>query len=133
MSWDAYIDSILTNSEGNADMACIIGLDGSKWTTDEHRQSLYISSKEIHEVCTVMLDMEVRSFQENGIWISGTRYHYLRKFHNMVFGKLTGKGAVTLQKTKCGLVIAHTPENKRQAMVNLAVHTVADYLESLDM
>ena len=36
MSWDSYIDNLLGHAAGNADKACIIGLDGSKWTTDGH-------------------------------------------------------------------------------------------------
>lgn len=36
MSWDSYIDNLLGHAAGNADKACIIGSDGSKWTTDGH-------------------------------------------------------------------------------------------------
>ena len=41
MSWDSYIDNLIGHSKdssgsANADSACIIGLNGAKWTTDSH-------------------------------------------------------------------------------------------------
>lgn len=40
--WDAYIDSIVSKGQdetgtSHCDKACIIGLNGSKWTSDGHK------------------------------------------------------------------------------------------------
>ena len=48
MSWDSYIDNLIAQTKdasGNAhcDKACIIGLDGSAWTTPGHANALKVS------------------------------------------------------------------------------------------
>ncbi len=41
MSWDSYLDNLVAQSKDSdgkehVDKAIIIGIDGAKWTTDEH-------------------------------------------------------------------------------------------------
>ena len=48
MSWDSYIDNLIAQTKdasGNThcDKACIIGLDGSQWTTAGHANALKVS------------------------------------------------------------------------------------------
>ena len=50
MSWDSYIDNLIAQTKdasGNAhcDRACIIGLDGSQWTTAGHANALKVRTK----------------------------------------------------------------------------------------
>ena len=47
MSWDSYIDNLIAQTKdtsGNAhcDRACIIGMDGSQWTTAGHPSALKV-------------------------------------------------------------------------------------------
>ena len=47
MSWDSYIDNLIAQTKdpsggAHCDRACIIGKDGSKWTTDGHGCALKV-------------------------------------------------------------------------------------------
>ena len=49
MSWDSYIDNLIAQTKDAAgtahcDKACIIGLDGSPWTTAAHANALKVSN-----------------------------------------------------------------------------------------
>ena len=51
MSWDSYIDNLIAQTKdasGNThcDKACIIGLDGSQWTTAGHANALKVSNSD---------------------------------------------------------------------------------------
>ena len=48
MSWDSYIDNLISQTKDAAgsfhcDKACIIGIDGSQWTTAAHASALKVS------------------------------------------------------------------------------------------
>jgi len=48
MSWDSYIDNLIAqtkDAKGSAhcDKACIIGIDGSMWTTAAHANAFKVS------------------------------------------------------------------------------------------
>ena len=48
MSWDSYIDNLIAQTKdasgsAHCDRACIIGLDGSAWTTAGHASALKVS------------------------------------------------------------------------------------------
>lgn len=50
MSWDSYIDNLIAqtkDAKGSAhcDKACIIGVDGSMWTTAGHAKALKVSTR----------------------------------------------------------------------------------------
>ena len=36
MSWDSYIDNLCAQSQYHVDQAAIFGINGGKWTTDNH-------------------------------------------------------------------------------------------------
>lgn len=47
MSWDEYLNNIIQRTKTaagdfNSDKACIIGLNGAKWTADTHANVSYI-------------------------------------------------------------------------------------------
>jgi len=49
MSWDSYIDNLIAqtkDAKGNShcDKACIIGIDGSMWTTTAHANAFKVIS-----------------------------------------------------------------------------------------
>ena len=139
MSWDSYIDNLVAQSKDqagqvHADQACIIGVDGSKWTTDGHGNALKISPEEASKVGKAFKDKDFSQFMSSGVWVAGTKYQFLRvEDDKIVLAKCKGSGAVTLQCSKTAVVIGHTAEGSQQGNVNKAVGVIADYLESLNM
>ena len=138
MSWDSYIDNLIAhtkdwNGHTHADQACIIGLDGSKWTTDGHPNSLKLVKDEHSKIARSLSSGDFSVFQSSGIYAGGIKYQFLRQEDNVVLGKCKGSGAITLQKSKTAVVIAHTAEGSQQGNVNKAVAIIAEYLESLGM
>jgi len=133
MSWDSYIDNLLGHAGGNADKACIIGLDGSKWTSDTPANALKITAAEAATIGKAFRSKDFSPLQASGIHIEGIKYQYLRNDENVALGKKKDHGAITLQASKSAVVIAHTAEGQQQGNVNKAVGVIAEYLETLNM
>jgi len=133
MSWDSYIDNLLGHSATHGDMACIIGMDGSKWTTDGHPNSLKITLDEAATISNCFENSDWTPCQASGVVISDVKYQFLRADENVVLAKKKDNGAITMQKSKTAIVIGHTKEGASQGNVNKAVGIIAEYLESLNM
>jgi len=133
MSWDPYIDNLIEHTSGACDQACIIGVDGSKWTTDSHQNALIITPTEAAAVGKALNTTDYSTFQASGIMIQGVKYQFLRGDDTMVLGKKKDKGAITMQKSKTAIVIGHTKEGASQGNTNKGVGTIAEYLEGLGM
>lgn len=133
MSWDSYIDNLLGHTAGHGDAACIIGVDGSKWTTDGHPNAIKITAAEAATIGRAMNSGDFTPLQAGGIIIAGVKYQFLRGDENIALGKKKDNGAISLQKSKTAVVIGHTKEGSAQGNVNKAVGVVAEYLESLGM
>jgi len=133
MSWDSYIDNLLGHAGGHGDMACIIGMDGSKWTTDGHANSLKITPEEAGKIGNCYKSNDMSLFQASGVVICGVKYQFLRQDEKLVLAKKKDHGAISMQSSKTGIVICHTKEGSQQGATNKAVGTIADYLESLGM
>jgi len=132
MSWDAYVDNLLGHAAGHADKACIIGKDGSLWTTSANPKNLNLSPTEASNIGKAF-ESEFTPFQANGIFAEGVKYQFLRGEESLALGKKKDHGAITLQASKSAIVIGHTAEGQQQGNVNKAVGVIADYLESLGM
>jgi len=133
MSWDSYIDNLLGHGGGHTDQACIIGKDGSKWTTDGHASALKITAAEAAAVGRCFTSGDFTTFQAGGIVVAGTKYQFLRGDENIALGKKKEHGAISLQSSKTAIVIGHTKEGGQQGNTNKAVGVIAEYLESLGM
>ena len=133
MSWDSYIDNLLGHCAGACDVACIIGQDGSKWTTDGHASALKITAPEAATIGRAMQSKDMTTFQSSGIVVAGVKYQFLRGDDNIALGKKKDHGAITLQSSKTAVVIGHTKEGGSQGNVNKGVGVIAEYLESLGM
>jgi len=134
MSWDSYVDNLMGQCAGHADKACIIGQDGSKWTSDNHACALKITPQEAATIGGAFKGKDWTTFQSSGIIIDGTKYQFLRdEDDKIVLGKKKDQGAVTLQASKTAVVIAHTKEGSQQGNSNKGVAVIAEYLESLNM
>jgi len=133
MSWNGYIDNLLGHCGGHADLACIIGLDGSMWTTSDHASNLNLTATEAANIGKTMKSGEFTLFQSSGIVAAGVKYQFLRGDENLALGKKKDNGAITMQASKTAVVIGHTKEGSSQGNVNKGVGVIAEYLESLGM
>jgi len=133
MSWDSYIDNLAGHCAGHMDYGCIIGQDGSKWTTDGHPNALKITAAEASTIGSAMEKGDFTPLQAGGINVAGVKYQFLRGEDNVALGKKKDNGAITMQKSKTAVVIGHTIEGKSQGNVNKGVGVIAEYLESLGM
>jgi len=139
MSWDSYIDNLLAQTKDNSgtahcDKACIIGKDGSRWTTSGHPNHFNITDEEAKTIGQAMSSKSWTGFQSGGIYGEGLKYQYLRvEDEKVVLGKKKDNGAVTIHASKTAVVIGHTMEGSQQGNTNKGVAVIADYLESLGM
>ncbi|XP_071807036.1 profilin-like [Asterias amurensis] len=139
MSWDSYIDNLIAQSkdasgECHADRAVIIGLDGSKWTTDGHANAFKITTTEAANIGRAFKSGDFTPFMSSGVHAEGVKYQFLREEDKkLVLAKKKGCGALTAQKSKTAVVIAHCPEGGQQGNCNKGVGVIAEYLESMGM
>ena len=127
MSWNEYVKNLQCRCKF-ADKCCIIGLDGSIWTTSEDNV-IDITSAEAASIAHIMNCQDYSQFQANGITIGGVKYTFLRSNDKAVYGKKCGSGGISLQATNKAIVISHCIEGGQQGKVNDAVYKVAEYLE----
>ncbi|VDI28186.1 profilin [Mytilus galloprovincialis] len=138
--WNGYIDNLIGQSRDasgfeHVDRACIIGLDGgAKWTTDSYQNALKLSSNEASTIAKAFKSEDFTPFMVNGIYAEGVKYYFLREEESkIVFAKKKWNGALTLQRSKTAIVIAHTKDGGQQGNANKAVGVIAEYLESMGM
>jgi len=127
MSWNEYVKNLQCRSKF-ADKGCIIGLDGSIWTTPDENV-IDITPAEAVSIAHTMNCQDYSQFQTNGITIGGLKYQFLRYNEKAVYGKKTGSGGISLQSTNRAIVVSHCVEGGQQGKVNDAVFKVAEYLE----
>lgn len=133
MSWDSYIDNLMGHCAGNCDKACIIGLDGSKWTTDVHPSAFKLTPTEAVTIGKVMDSGDYTSFQANGIVCEGVKYQFLRGDGGEVLAKKKDNGAISVFKAATCVVIGHTKEGGTQGNTNKGVTVIVDHLKSMNM
>ena len=81
-----------------------------------------------------MKSKDFTTFQASGVHCEAVKYQFLREEEGkVVYAKKKGVGAITIQASKTGVVIAFCPEGSQQGNCNKAVNVIADYLESLGM
>jgi len=133
MSWDSYIDNIIGHSSGHCDKACIIGQDGTKWSTDNHANALRITAAEAATIGKVFASGDITIFEKAGIVAGGVKYDCPKADVDVkiALGKKTDCGAITCASSKTAVVIGHTKEGGEQGNTNKAVVTIAEYLASL--
>merc|ERR1719367_2658002 len=78
------------------DTACIIGKDGSKWTSDIHPSAIKLETNEAAKIGANFRLNKLVEFQPSGAMIEGTKWMYLSTDDN--------SGAVTLKKKDVGLI-----------------------------
>ncbi|XP_071511703.1 profilin-like [Diadema antillarum] len=139
MSWDSYIDNLISQSRdasgtGHIDRACIFGLDGgAMWTTPDHSNSLKPQGQELANLARCFKSSDYTSLQAGGVWLEGEKYQFLRAEGDIVLAKKKGNGAISLQASKTAIIAAHCPEGGQQGNANKGVGVVAEYLSSMNM
>ena len=84
MSWDSYIDNLIAqtkDSSGNihCDRACIIGMDGSQWTTASHANALKLQGHEGVNIGKCFKNKDFTSFIASGVYAESIRYTLILK------------------------------------------------------
>ena len=139
MSWDSYIYNLIAQTKDSSgsihcDRACIIGMDGSLWTTASHANALKLQGHEGVNIAKCFKNKEFSPFMACGVRIEGTTYLFLREEDGKtVYAKKKDMGSVSLQASKTAVVIGHCPEESQQGNLNKGVAVIAEYLESLNM
>jgi profilin len=140
MSWDSYIDNLIAQSKdasgtAHVNEACIIGLDGgAPWTTAGHPNALKLQGSEGANIARCFKSKDFSAFMTSGVRAEDVKYQFLREEDNkLVYAKKKGFGALTIQASKTGIVIAHCPEGCQQGNCNKGVGVIAEYLESMNM
>lgn len=130
-SWDSYIDTIIQGSGGQCEKACIIGKDGSRWTTDGHPKALKLTSEDVQKICSAIKG-GAGDFMASGVRIDGIKYTFLRDNEGTYLFKQKDHGAITIQPSVNGIVVAKTGEGLQQGPTNCGVASIVDYLKSLN-
>lgn len=140
MSWDSYIDNLISQSKDTAgsvhvDKVCIIGLDdGEPWTSMSHPSAFKLGGNERTNIAKCFKSKDFTPFTQEGVTAEGVYYVFLREIDgNTVFARNKCQGSITLQSLKSAIVIAHTPEGSQQGNCNKAVGVIAEHLESMNM
>ena len=138
MSWNDYIDNLIAQSRdsfGNphVDRACVIGLDGSKLTTDDHPNALKVTSEEAYKISRAFKEKDISTFMIGMFHAERQCYTFREMDKIMILDNLKSYDALMLQCTKAAIVIGHSAEGSQQGKVNAAVGVVAEHLESLGM
>ena len=139
MSWDSYIDNLIAQAKDgggqtHVDKVCIIGLDGARWTSDDHSAALQLWPVEAENIARCFKTKDFTVFMTNHVRIEGRNYRFLRELdEKIIYARCKKVGGVTLQASKTAIVIAHCPEGSQQGNCNKGVAVIAEYLESLGM
>jgi len=138
MSWDSYIDNMIEQSKdekGNThiDKASIFGLDTNTWTSATCEKALKVNPEEAQALAKCFKEGNFEQLQMNGVRMEGEKYQLLNVLDNkLILAKKKDKGALSIQKSKTAMVIAHCPEGGQHGNTNKAVGVISDYLESMN-
>merc|ERR1711964_134234 len=132
MSWNGYIDSIIGYAPNDCNQACIIGFDGSQWTTADHAQNFNLKPEQAVKIAGAIKAEDCSTFQASGVLCGDIKFQFLRYDEGIVLAKRKEQGAITIQPAKTAIVIAHTKEGATQGNTK-GVDAIVKYLESVGM
>ncbi|KAH6946786.1 hypothetical protein HPB50_015310 [Hyalomma asiaticum] len=128
MSWQAYVDNQIC-SQVQCTVAAIAGLaDGAVWAKYERDASVKITQQELKTIADTMRT-KPSSFNENGIFIAGTKYVSLSAENNLVRGRKGSSAFIAVATNTC-LLVAATVDGFPPGQLNTVVEKLGDYLRS---
>ena len=130
MSWNGYIDTVIGYCAGSCDKVCLVGTDGSVYTSSENASHLPISASEASTIARCITSGDFSPLQAGGVVVAGVKYQFLRGEENLILGKKKDNGAITVLATKSLVIIAHTIEGKAQGTTNSGAGRIQEYFES---
>ena len=138
MSWDSYIDNLIaqtrdTNGVAHCDKACIIGMNGSIWTTLGHPNAVKLQGSESLNIARCFKTKDFTPFMANMVRLEGQNYTFIKEEDGKIVYARYYKSGYTLQASKTAIVIGHCPEGCQHGNLNKGVAVIAEYLESLGM
>ena len=123
-----------TNGVAHCDKACIIGMDGSNWTTHGHPNAVKLQGCESRNIARCFKTEDFTPFMATMVYLEGQSYTFIKEEDGkIVYAKQKEKGGYTLQASKTAIVIGHCPEGCQHGNLNKGVAVIAEYLESLGM
>ena len=133
MSWNAYIDMLVANAEGNCDKGCIFSFeDGGMWTS--HLKHLNITPAETKGIIEKWMGVDPKAMVDyygvNGITIGGIHYRFSIANDGELHFSDTEKGYVVLQKTKKAVIAAHMPKGGNPDKTLKAAAAVGEYIQN---
>ena len=133
MSWNAYIDMLIANAEGNCDKGCIFSFeDGGMWTS--HLKHLHITPAETKGIIEKWMGVDPKAMVDyygvNGIIIGGVHYRFSRADDGFLHFNDSEKGKIVMQRTKTAVIVAHTPQGGNPHKTFQAAVDVGEYLEN---
>ena len=100
MSWDSYIDNLITqtrdaNGIAHCDKACIIGLDdGGCWTSTNHPNAVKLQGIEAPNIAWCFKTKDFTLFMTSMVRVEGTGHTFIKeeKDGKIVYVKYKGMG-----------------------------------------
>ncbi|XP_077520581.1 profilin-like isoform X1 [Amblyomma americanum] len=128
MSWQAYVDNQIC-AQVQCTVAAIAALsNGAIWAKYEKDPNVTVSQQELQAIADTMRNNPT-NFNENGIFIAGTKYVCLSADNSLVRGR-KGTSAFIAVATKTCLLVAATVDGFPPGQLNTVVEKLGDYLKS---
>ncbi|KAF9356224.1 profilin, required for normal timing of actin polymerization in response to thermal stress [Mortierella sp. AD094] len=121
MTWQAYVDDNLVGT-GKVSKAAIYGHDGSLWAVTP---GFSIEAAEFDKLFKAFDNPN--DVQENGLYLEGQKYYYLRSGENSIYARLGATG-VTCVKTSKAVLVGHYDEKMQAGECTVVVEALGDYL-----
>ena len=137
MGWNSYIDWLIASSMYDKDRkscinrACVIGLDGTKWTEDNYPNSLQPSVAEC-KIIAQCFSREDFTPLYNGVLITSHRYYLSEKSCNLQIYCSGQWDGIVMQKTHKAIIMAACLMDEKDGAM-YATSYIAEYLKSYNL
>uniref|UniRef100_A0A131YEP9 Profilin n=1 Tax=Rhipicephalus appendiculatus TaxID=34631 RepID=A0A131YEP9_RHIAP len=129
MSWQAYVDNQIC-AQVQCTVAAIAGLaDGAIWGKyEKDPNTAKVTQQELKTIADTM-KTKPSNFNENGIYIGGTKYVCLSAENTLVRGRKGSSAFIAVATTTC-LLVAATVDGFPPGQLNTVVEKLGDYLRT---
>jgi len=116
--------------------ACIVGLDGSIWTTEKHPNALKINVFEASNIARCFRDKDFTPFETEGsVFVEGSRHIYVRELDGKFVWARGARCCIFLHASKTAIVITSWPKHSSANVFHIekGVDIIVKHLESQNM